>query len=265
LPLNALTEFGDRVVIGHRGNAAHAPENTLESFAQAIALGVDALEFDVRLTRDGVPVVLHDATLARTTDRADAIAEISYPELRRVDAGAWFTPDVGATFPYRGRGLTIPALADVLTTFPRVPVLIEVKVDGAGEAIYDVLAKAGALKRTVAASMQGAAVASFRQRGVATGGAAADVLRLLPRAMLGIRPTALPYEALCIPLWYGGLPIPVTALARSARAAGVTTHVWTIDAPETARRLWSAGVQGIITNDPATMIRVRAELGNPVD
>jgi glycerophosphoryl diester phosphodiesterase len=76
---------------------------------------------------------------------------------------------------------------------------------------------------------------------------------------------ALPYAALCIPLWYGGLPIPVVALAHAAGAAGVVTHVWTIDSAETARRLWTAGVQGIITNDPATMLRVRSELEDHED
>jgi glycerophosphoryl diester phosphodiesterase len=263
--VNALTEFGGCVVIGHRGNAAHAPENTLEAFAQAIALGVDALEFDVRLTRDGVPVVLHDPTLARTTNRAAAIADIRYVDLRDVDAGAWFTPDGGATFPYRGRGLTIPTVAEVLTAFPRISVLIEIKVAAAADPIYEVLAKAGALDRAVAASMQTAAVASLRRRKVAIGGAAADVLRLMPHALLGGQSSALPYDALCIPLWYGGLPIPVVALARAARAARVVTHVWTVDSPDTARRLWRAGIQGIITNDPAMMIRVRSELGRSAD
>ena len=258
--MNALTELGGRAVIAHRGNAAHAPENTLESFAQAIALGVDALEFDVRLTRDGVPVVLHDPTLSRSTNRVDAIADTSLAELRAVDAGAWFTPDAGATFPYRGRGLTIPTLAEVLRTFPRIPVLIEVKVAGTADAIFDVLAKAGALERTLAASMEGQAIASLRTHNVAIGGGAGDVLRLLPRALVGRRMSVLPYDALCVPLWYAGLPIPVVSLARAARAAGVVTHVWTIDAPHTARRLWSAGVQGIITNDPGAMIRLRSEM-----
>jgi glycerophosphoryl diester phosphodiesterase len=260
--VNALTELGGRIVIGHRGNAAHAPENTLESFAQAIALGVDAVEFDVRLTRDGVPVVIHDPTLSRTTSRPDIVAEIPYADLRRVDAGMWFTPDGGATFPYRARGLTIPSLADVLDAFPRIPVLIEIKVAGTSGAIYDVLSKAGALDRTLVASMDGAAVAPLRQRKVATGASARDVAGLLPHALLGRRPAALSYDALCIPLLYGALPIPVVSLARAARGAGVVTHVWTIDAPDTAKRLWRAGVEGIITNDPAAMIRARAELGD---
>lgn len=263
--MNALTELGRRTVIGHRGNAAHAPENTLESFAQAVALGVDALEFDVRLTRDAVPVVLHDPTLARTTNRVDAIADLSVAELRAIDAGAWFTPDAGASFPYRRRGLTIPTLAEVVASFPRIPLLIEIKVASAVEAIFEVLSKAGAIERSLVASMDQPAISPFRRHTVATGAAAADVLRLLPRALFGLQPSRLPYDALCIPLWYGGVPIPVVALARAARAAGVVTHVWTIDAPETAERLWRAGVQGIITNDPATMIRVRSDLAHPSD
>src|SRR3954470_4097761 len=106
--MNVLTELDGQLVIAHRGNSAHAPENTLESFAQAVALGVDALELDVHVTRHGVPVVIHDSTLGRTTNRPEAVVEISAARLRCADAGANFSADGGATFPYRGLGLTIP-------------------------------------------------------------------------------------------------------------------------------------------------------------
>jgi glycerophosphoryl diester phosphodiesterase len=257
---NVLTDLDGRLVIAHRGNSAHAPENTLESFAQAVALGVDALELDVRVTRDDVAVVIHDPTLARTTDRGDAVAAISYAQLRRADAGAMFTRDDGATFPYRSRGLTIPTLAEVLAHFPDTPLLIEVKVAEAVSALERALAKAGAKTRVVAASMRHAAVSPLRAPGMATGASAREVVRLLPSAARKHRPSSLPYDALCIPLWYYGIPVPVAALARVARSARVVTHVWTIDAPDTARSLWAAGVQGVVTNDPATMMHARAEL-----
>jgi len=133
--MNPLTDLDARLVIGHRGNAAFAPENTLESFDQAMALGVDAIEFDVRVARDGVPVVIHDPTLERTTGRRDAVASLTAADLRTADTGATFTRDGGKTFPYRGRGLTVPTLPEVLARFPNLPMLIEVKVPEAAAAV----------------------------------------------------------------------------------------------------------------------------------
>jgi glycerophosphoryl diester phosphodiesterase len=258
--MNVLTELDGRLVIAHRGNSAHAPENTIESFAQAVALGVDAIELDVRVTRDDVPVVIHDPTLGRTTDRGEAVATISAGRLGGADAGANFSRDAGATFPYRGRGLTIPTLAEVLGEFPGVPLLIEVKVAEAAQPIARALARAGATSRCVAAAMGAAAVAPLRRTDLATGASAGDVLRLLGDVILRRRPMSLPYAALCIPRFYSGVPLPVPSLARLARSAGAATHVWTVDDIEIARRLWSDGIQGIVTNDPASMMHARSEM-----
>ena len=77
-----------RPVIGHRGNRVHAPENTIPSLLEAVALGVDALEFDLRVTKDGVLVLMHDATLDRTTDTTGPVISYTRADLRTVDAGA---------------------------------------------------------------------------------------------------------------------------------------------------------------------------------
>jgi glycerophosphoryl diester phosphodiesterase len=257
--MNPLTELDTRLVIAHRGNAAHAPENTLESFDQAIALGADALELDVHVTRDGVPVVIHDPTLLRTAARPEAVAALTAAELHKADAGATFTRD-GASFPYRGRGLTVPTLDEVLAQFPKTPLLIEVKVPEAAGVVARALEEARATDRTVVASMLDAAVAPLRGGALATGASGNDVVRLLWRAFLTSGPSRLPYRALCIPRWYYGIPLPVVGLARAGRRGGAVTHVWTIDDSYVAKRLWAAGIQGIVTNDPATMIRVRKEL-----
>jgi glycerophosphoryl diester phosphodiesterase len=258
--MNVLTDLDGQLVIAHRGNSAHAPENTLESFAQAVALGVDALELDVHVTRDGVPVVIHDPTLGRTTNRPEAVAEISAARLRCADAGANFSGDGGATFPYRGLGLTIPTLAEVLREFPGVPLLIEVKVAEAAQPIARALARAGATSSCVAAAMNAPAVAPLRGSDLATGASAGDVLRLLGDVIFRRRPAALPYSALCIPRFYSGVPLPVASLARLARGARAATHVWTVDDVAIAQRLWSDGIQGVVTNDPAPMLRARSAL-----
>jgi glycerophosphoryl diester phosphodiesterase len=110
---------------GHRGARGLAPENTLLGFQRAVELGVDMLELDVRLSKDGEVVVLHDALLDRTTDALGPVAERTYAELERLDAGHAFARDGG--FPFRGQGARIPRLVDVLDAFPDVMVTVEVK------------------------------------------------------------------------------------------------------------------------------------------
>src|SRR4026207_1293717 len=101
-PAALLLDLAARPIIGHRGAAAHAPENTMASFHLALEQGADALEFDVRVTRDGEAVVLHDPTLERTTDAVGPIRLHTLKELDQVDAGFRFTPDGGRDSPRRG-------------------------------------------------------------------------------------------------------------------------------------------------------------------
>src|SRR6185369_11672155 len=112
---------------GHRGAAGVAPENTIVSFRRGCADGADVLELDVHATADGEIVVLHDPTLERTTDGAGAVAALRFAEIERLDAGHRFTPDGGRTFPFRGTGVRVPRLGDLLREFPGMPLNIEIK------------------------------------------------------------------------------------------------------------------------------------------
>ena len=109
-------------VIGHRGAAAYAPENTLPSFEHAVEVGADGVELDLHCTADGHLVVIHDDTLERTTDGSGAVEERTLEELRGFDAGYRFTPDRGETFPFRGRGVRIPTFEEVLAAVGGLPV-----------------------------------------------------------------------------------------------------------------------------------------------
>jgi glycerophosphoryl diester phosphodiesterase len=256
-----LTDLSAHPVIAHRGNSAHAPENTFPAYDEALTLGADALEFDVRLTRDGVPVVIHDPSVDRTTNGHGFVTSFDLAELRRLDAGARFSVDGGRTFPFRGQGLVVPALEEMLTRYRHTPLLIEVKIPHAVEATRRLLERFGAMERTLVDSTDHAAVAPFRGGSLATGASLADVLRLIPSALMGCAPRSLPYVALCIPRRYNGIPVPVSRLARAARAVGSVTHVWTVNDPKAARRLWRQGIQGIITDDPGPMLQARVEGG----
>ncbi len=256
-PMHPLLDPDYRPVVGHRGNAAHAPENTLESFSQALALGADAIELDIHLSADGHVVVVHDPTLDRTTSASGPVAALPLARLREADAGARFTRDAGRTFPYAGRGLGIPTLDEVLGAFERAQVLIEVKTAAASAEARRIIERHGAEARVIVESFSAAAMIPFLGSRIAIGASQQDVTRLLGPALLRRRPRTLPFSVMCIPRWYRGIPVPVGALAACARPAGALVHVWTVNDPAEARRLWAAGARGIISDDPAAILAVR--------
>lgn len=252
--MNVLLDPDAKLVIAHRGYSAANPENTLVSFEHAVALSADALEFDVRVSRDGVAVVIHDPTLERTTNGIGAVNELTIDELQRLDAGYRFTRDGGRTFPHRGRGITIPTFEMLLATFPGVPMLIELKTPDASGEVKRLLTAAGAEGRVLLGSFHHDALAPFRGSPFAHSASRRELTQLYARALLPGGPSRLPFHALAIPPRFKVIPLPVMRFARMARRAGLATHVWTIDSPSRARRYWSGAVNGIITNDPATIL-----------
>lgn len=249
--MDVLLDPDARPVVGHRGAAAHAPENTLVSFARALDDGADALELDVRVTADGVPVVHHDAVLERTTDGRGAVGAHTLAELRRLDAGARFTRDGGRTHPYRGTGVVVPTLAEVLTTFPATSLIVEIKTASASAAVRALLERHGAERRCVVASFVAAALDPFRGTAFALGATQRDVARLLAATLRGARLGAAPaYQVASVPRRWRRLPLPIAGFVRLLRPWGRTVHVWTVDDPAVAAVLWRGGVQGVISNDP---------------
>ncbi|HEY8164621.1 MAG TPA: glycerophosphodiester phosphodiesterase family protein [Gemmatimonadaceae bacterium] len=258
--MNVLLDQSRHPVVGHRGNSAHAPENTLESFAQAIALGVDAIEFDVRLSSDAIPVVHHDPDVARTTDGIGLVAGLTAQQLAKLDAGARFTRDQGRSYPYRGKGIGIPRFEEVLTSFPSTPALIELKTPAVALAIRKVIEDLHAEDRCVVDSFTSEALRVFDGSRIAVGATRPDVVRLMREVVTG-RPVTPPvFAALCIPLSYYGLPLPVRRFARISPSNGFVVHIWTINDPKVAISLWKSGVNGIISDDPGPMIAARASL-----
>jgi glycerophosphoryl diester phosphodiesterase len=251
-----------RPVIGHRGNRAHAPENTLESFLEAVALGADALEFDLRVSRDGQLVVFHDPTLERTTDGRGEVAQHSVAELKRLDAGARFTRDGGQSFPWRGRGVTVSTFDEIVEALPRsLPLIIELKTPAATEALRQAVRRHDLAKRIIVAGFDPQATRPLRGAGFALGASTPDVLALLPAALLHLRARPKHVQALCIPQRWNGLPVPIAALARTLHGSGAVVHVWTVNEPAEALMLWRHGVQGIISDDPALMLATRERAG----
>jgi glycerophosphoryl diester phosphodiesterase len=179
-------------------------------------------------------------------------------QVKRLNAGVCFTLDDGRTRPFPGRGLRVPTLDEVLARYRGLPIVIEVKEPEAVGPIKDALRRSDCTQHVLLDSATHAAVAPFRESGLSTGASLSEVVRLIPRSWFSACVNGLPYQALCIPRWYKGIPVPVLRLARAARGAGVATHVWTINEAATARALWRAGINGIITDDPGLMLQARA-------
>jgi glycerophosphoryl diester phosphodiesterase len=257
--VNPLLDLDARPVIGHRGASGHAPENTLPSFALALAQGADALELDVHLTADGTPVVLHDATLDRTTDRRGPVAALALGAVQEADAGARFTAD-GVTFPYRGAGIRVPTLAEVLRAFPGVPLLVELKVREAQEAVGRVLLEEQAADRCVMAADDGGAIEVFRRAPFVAGACRGDIARLFFGHRFGAAPRRPGYRLLSVPEYHRGLLVASRGFVAAARARGAPVHVWTVNDAARARRLWERGVAGIVTNYPDRIVAARAEM-----
>ena len=255
--MNPLTDLSSRPVIAHRGASGSAPENTLAAFDLAVRQGADAIELDVRLTADGVPVVLHDATLDRTTDRGGPVGALSLAQLRTVDAGARFTLDSGSSFPFRAADVRIPTLAEVLRRFPEMPVLLEIKEVAAQEAVRRVLLEESAVERCVLASEDQAALQLFREPPFATAASGAEIGALYRAVLLRRVPASVPYRCLSVPVRHRGLPVPTRSFVSAARGLGCPVHVWTVNDAASAQTLWRRGIAGVVTNFPAVIREAR--------
>lgn len=249
-------------VFAHRGGCALGPENTLAAFELGLAAGADGLEFDVHLSADGIPVVCHDRTLDRTTNAAGPVSARTAAELARVDAGYWFTPAHDA-YPFRNQGVGIPSLRDVLRRYPHVPVIIELKVDGAemGRAVAGELKAAGAVHRACVAGYGAVSLRAAREAlpGLATSACHPEVRMALYRSWARVPARRTPYGGYQVPECSGVLRIVSPRFIRHAHDNGRKVEVWTVDERPDMERLLAWGVDGLITNRPDLAVQVRDE------
>lgn len=222
----------------HRGASCCAPENTLAAFEAAVADGADGIEMDIHLSRDGVPVVIHDETLDRTTDGCGPVAAASLAQLKRLDAGGWFA----AAF----AGEPVPTLETVLATFGgRVRLNLELKEFRAGLVVLELLGHYPEAD-IVVSSFDLELLCRLRA-----------VDSRLPLAVLcdsgswrRALVTARDLRACAFHLAVGQVCRPLVA---ACARAGLPVSVWTVDCPEQARSLVRTGVAGLFTNAPGLL------------
>jgi glycerophosphoryl diester phosphodiesterase len=249
----------------HRGGALEAPENTIAAFEHGLASGADALELDIQTTREGEIVVVHDPTLERTTNGAGPVSALSLDELRQLDAGYRFTPDGGASFPWRGAGVRVPTLREVLERFPTIRLNIDLKQSGPAreERLWALLQEYAALDRVLVASGdEHAPIVRFRRLcagRMATSASEREirafVLAALGRVAWALRPA---YDALQVPETSGRIRVVSPVTVAAAHRAGLAVHVWTVDDRPAMERLLALGVDGLMTDRPDVLAAVMA-------
>jgi glycerophosphoryl diester phosphodiesterase len=258
---SAASSASRPLVFAHRGGAALAPENTLAAFERAAALPVDGFELDVRLSKDGVPVVVHDAHLARTTDRSASVASLTAAELARVDAGFHCFPETG--YPFRGRGIGVPTLAEVLDRFPDLHIIVELKGSDPrlALAVVDAIREVGALDRVTVGGFSLRALQAVRAYDprVRTGAAKEETRLALYRSWIRW-PGRGAYRTFLVPERSGRTRIVSPRFLSSAHRLGLPVYVWTVNDPGDMHRLLSWGVDALISDRPDLAV---AAVGRP--
>lgn len=245
------------IIFGHRGAAGEVPENTIESFRHGLASGATVIESDLRLTGDGAVVMMHDPAVNRTTNGQGPVSSYTLRELRALDAGYRFSPDGGATYPFRAQGLRVPTLEEALRAFPGASFNLEIKEDsqplveravglvralGREEGILLTAENGGAMKKLRAE------VAKTGAR-VALGASKPEILRFMFAAAVNAAPPP-GVMALQVPRRHGVIPVLTEKFLAHARRHGVQVHVWTINDTAEMKELRGLGVNGIFTDFP---------------
>jgi glycerophosphoryl diester phosphodiesterase len=258
---------GAPLLIAHRGGSALAPENTLAAFRRALDWWrADLLEIDVQPTRDGDALVIHDPTVDRTTDGTGRVADLTTAELKRLDAGFRFTPDGGATFPFRGRGVGLSTLREVLEALPEARVNVEIKDARAQQAVWNTVHELHAVHRVLVAAGDRRNRARFGGYAGPTSASAQEAYAFyalhLCRASRFWRP---PVDAFQMPERHDGRQVLTPRMVGELHAHSVAVHVWTIDEVGDMRRLLEWGVDGLVTDRPDRLARLLHELsGRPL-
>ena len=251
------------VVIAHRGGRSLRPEHTLEAYKHALALGPPAspdpvvLELDLRPTSDGAVVCMHDSDVDRTTDGTGAVVDKTLAEMQALDAGYHFSDDGGKTFPWRGKGLRPPTLDEVLDAWPDALYIMEIKRDDPPiiDKILAALDERQAIGRTVLSAFNDLDLDEIRTKrpDALTGMGIVEMVKfagLKPEELLDYVPPARfaqpPLSAL------------TAELVNKAHQVGVKVHPWTINKGADMKQLIQWQVDGIMTDDPALLIAIRA-------
>jgi len=268
------------IAYAHQGGALEAPSSTIFAMRKALAAGATGIELDVHCTLDGQLVVCHDAEVDRTTNGSGSISSMTLAEVQSLDNAYWFVEGSEAErgrpesdYILRGRAptdheLRIPTLSEVLEAFPDTVLNLDIKsgppeVPPYEEALYEVLAEYDHLDKVIVASFNDEATARFHEIAphVAISTGIIATANFWKAVQDGNEFPVLPHQALQVPIAAGGQSILTREFVMAAHAHGLAVHAWTINTEEEIRQLVDMGVDGIISDRPALLAQVLAQLG----
>lgn len=270
-PEHPFFESQRPLVIAHQGGELLAPSNTMTAFQQAVDLGVDVLEFDIHITKDGHLVTIHDPTVDRTTNGSGFVHELRLNEIQDLDAGYHFE-DLDGDFSYRDKGVYIPTLEEVFQSFPNMRMVIEIKDDNPAskneeisEKLWSLIQKYQKEDQVVVASFDQKILDQFDKvsdRKVALSAGEEEIKKFVIFKKLFLanlyKPSA---DAFQIPTEQSIINLASPSIIKEAQRRNVNIQYWTIDDKETMRSLLEDGANGIITNRPDLMLEVLEEMG----
>ncbi len=233
----------------------------MEAFSGAVELGYRHLESDLRVTSDGVLVCLHDETVDRTTDGSGDVTSLTFDELAGLDAG--FNHRGPDGYEYRGQGVRIPRFEELVTSFPDVCFVVDLKVDELVGPLALLVESHDLYGRLIAGAFSDERLAEFREATddkvpVSTGPTLTRSWLLTSRVGRGGGGQA---SALQVPMQMRGVRIVDRRLVDAAHAHGLQVHVWTVNDPEEIKNLLDLAVDGIVTDRPDLLKELLAERG----
>jgi glycerophosphoryl diester phosphodiesterase len=254
--------------MAHRGESGNIPENTILAMESAVKIGVDVLESDIRFTKDNIPILYHDEDLVRITGKDEKVRKKTLDELLQFDLGYNFTTDVGRTYPFRGKGLTVVTLEEALKRFPDTILNLDIKdtFKEAPDEVARILLEHQRTENIMVASFHPPQLKRFRKKApmIPTSAHPNEVRNFVigtrMRSMkLFVR--SVKYKAFQVPEYFGSLQVITPKFVAAAHARDIAVHVWTINDREGMERLLNMEVNGIFTDYPALLREVLSERG----
>jgi glycerophosphoryl diester phosphodiesterase len=239
----------------------------LYAYDYAASLGADVFEMDAHITRDGIIVLRHNETVDSTTDGSGNIEEMTLAELKKLDAGYQWSSDGGQTYPYRGKGIQVPALEELFQKYPDKRYVIEIKLtqNPMDRPFCELIRKYEMQDKVLVASFHDDAMAQFRATcpEVATSAARSEVTNYVLLSKLGLQGLLgqPKYQALQVP-WETseskGITVMTERFIKQAHAQNIAVEPWTVDDPDLMKLYLSWGTDGIMTDRPDVMREVLA-------
>jgi glycerophosphoryl diester phosphodiesterase len=251
------------LVIAHADDSGQGlwPGNTMTFLEGVAGLGVDVLEMDAHMTRDGHIVLIHDDTVDRTTNGSGRVSDFTLEELRELEVGVNWTQDGGATYPYKGEGLKIPTVEEIFQRFPGYPMVIEIKQESPSMAgpFCDLIRQYDMSDKVLVPSFSDQAISEFRAAcpEVATA-ASSDEVRsfVIANFLLATHILSPAYQAFQVPESSGSIPVVIPHFVNSAHDHNLQVHIWTINEEVDMRRFIEMGVDGIMTDRPDILLEL---------